>query len=64
LREAQQHRSLFRERVTRIRRDAAQRIAEDRRRVLERDLVFGQVCRRFLRVPLELQPSLYLWLAL
>src|SRR5438876_1093960 len=41
--------------MTRIRQNATQWIAEDRRRLLERDSVFGQICRSFLRVPLELQ---------
>ena len=48
--------------MPRIGYNTAQWIAEDRRRLLERDSVFGQICRGFLRVPPEFQrqPSLYL----
>lgn len=48
--------------MARIGQNATEWIAEDRRGVLECDVVFGQVGRGLLRIPLELQsqPSLYL----
>src|ERR1017187_129868 len=61
LRKAQQRKPLLPSGMTRISHDAAQWIAEDCRCLLERDFVFGEICRSFLRVPLKLQrqPSLY-----
>src|SRR5713226_6248871 len=55
LRKPQQDEPLFLRRMTRIGHNATERIAEDRRRLLERDFVFGQICRSLLGVSLELQ---------
>jgi hypothetical protein len=40
--------------VTRISHNPAQWIAKDSRRLFERHFVFSEICRSFLRVPLEL----------
>jgi hypothetical protein len=62
LSKAQEHEPFFRKRRARVGNNATQRIAEHTRCLLERDLVFGQICCGFSRVPLELQrqSSLYL----
>jgi hypothetical protein len=43
--------------VARIRHNATQRIAKDGCCLLERHLVFGEIYRSLLRVPLELTPT-------
>jgi hypothetical protein len=50
--------------MTRIGYDATEWITEDCRRLLERDSVFRQICRGFLRVPLKLQRQASLYLGL
>jgi hypothetical protein len=41
--------------MARVGNDAAKWIAERGCRLLERDFVLGEICRRFYRVPFELQ---------
>lgn len=61
LREPQQRKPPFPNGVARVSHDATEWIAEDCTCLLERDFVFGEICRSLLRVPLKLQrqPSLY-----
>ena len=60
-RKAQQHEPLFLGRMTGIGQNAAERIAEDRRRLLERDSLFHQIGRSFSLVPLKLQRQIILY---
>lgn len=48
--------------MTRVSHYATEWIAENRRRLHERDFVFGQICRSFLSVPFELQRQHLLYL--